>query len=160
MRPGASFSLREAQRPEDLDTARALFREYADWLGVDLCFQGFAAELEGLPGAYARPDGRLFLAHAGDAAAGCIALRRFDAASGEVKRLYVRPSHRGLGLGERLASAVLDAARAIGYRRVLLDTLDHMAAARALYARLGFRETGAYYPNPLPGAVYMERPLP
>jgi GNAT superfamily N-acetyltransferase len=95
----------------------------------------------------------------GDAAAGCIALRRFDAEAGEVKRLFVRPPWRGRGLGDRLAQAVLEAAREIGYRRLLLDTLEHMQAARSLYARAGFREIGAYYRNPLPGAVYMQKEL-
>jgi|APFre7841882724_1041349.scaffolds.fasta_scaffold03214_3 ribosomal protein S18 acetylase RimI-like enzyme len=151
--------VREASGAEDMARVRALFREYADWLKVDLCFQGFDAELASLPGAYARPDGRLFLAMDGIEAAGCIALRRFDADAGEVKRLYVRPAWRGRGLGERLAQAVVDAAREIGYRRLLLDTLDHMQAARALYARAGFREIAAYYHNPLPGAVYMEKSL-
>jgi GNAT superfamily N-acetyltransferase len=151
--------VREAAGAEDIARARALFREYADWLQVDLCFQGFDTELATLPGAYARPDGRLYLAMDGAAAAGCIALRRFDAEAGEVKRLYVRPAWRGQGLGDRLAQAVLEAAREIRYRRLLLDTLDHMHAARSLYARAGFREIGAYYHNPLPGAVYMQRDL-
>jgi GNAT superfamily N-acetyltransferase len=151
--------VREAAGAGDIARARALFREYADWLQVDLCFQGFDTELATLPGAYARPDGRLYLAMDGAAAAGCIALRRFDAEAGEVKRLYVRPAWRGQGLGDRLAQAVLEAAREIGYRRLLLDTLDHMQAARSLYARAGFREIGAYYHNPLPGAVYMQRDL-
>lgn len=151
--------VRDAAGAEDMARVRALFREYADWLQVDLCFQGFDAELATLPGAYARPDGRLHLAMDGDAAAGCIALRRFDAEAGEVKRLYVRPAWRGQGLGDRLAQGVIEAAREIGYRRLLLDTLDHMQAARSLYARAGFREIEAYYHNPLPGAVYMERAL-
>ena len=103
----------------------------------------------------APPDGRLFLAKRGDALAGSIALRRLDGESGEVKRLYVRPAYRGLGLGPMLARAVIDAARAIGYRRLVLDTLADMTAARALYQALGFREIGPYYENPLPGAIYM-----
>jgi GNAT superfamily N-acetyltransferase len=148
--------VRDASGVEDMARVRALFREYADWLQVDLCFQGFDEELATLPGAYARPEGRLYLAMDGAAAAGCIALRRFDAEAGEVKRLYVRPAWRGQRLGDRLAETVLGAAREIGYRRLLLDTLDHMRAARSLYARAGFREIGAYYHNPLPGAVYMQ----
>jgi GNAT superfamily N-acetyltransferase len=148
--------LREAAGPEDLARIRGLFVEYADWLGVDLCFQGFDEELATLPGKYARPDGRLLLAMDGDAAAGCIALRRFDAEAGEVKRLYARPAWRGRGLGDRLAAAVVAAAREVGYRRLLLDTLAHMKAAQAVYARAGFVETAAYYHNPIPGAVYLE----
>lgn len=152
------LALREAS-PGDIEAVRELFLEYAAWLAVDLCFQGFDAELATLPGAYARPDGRLFLATDGERAAGCIALRRFDADSGEVKRLYVRPAYRGRGVGERLAQAVIAAAREVGYRRLLLDTLAHMSAAQALYARAGFQQTGAYYCNPLPGTVYMEKRL-
>jgi len=150
--------LREAAA-RDIPAVRELFLEYAGWLQVDLCFQGFEQELATLPGAYAPPDGRLILAADGDAAAGCIALRRFDAESGEVKRLYVRPAYRGRGLGDRLAAAVVESARAIGYRRLLLDTLAPMRSAQALYARAGFRETGAYYANPIPGAIYMEKRL-
>lgn len=151
--------VREASSAADMARVRELFREYADWLRVDLCFQGFDAELATLPGAYARPDGRLYLAMEGDDAVGSIALRRFDAQAGEVKRLYVRPAWRGRGVGDRLTRGVIEVAREIGYRRLLLDTLDHMQAARSLYARAGFRETGAYYHNPLPGAVYMQREL-
>jgi len=144
-----------ASTPEDMASTREIFREYQQALGVDLCFQGFEAELATLPGKYAPPDGRLFLAKRGDALAGSIALRRLDGESGEVKRLYVRPAYRGLGLGPMLARAVIDAARAIGYRRLVLDTLADMTAARALYQALGFREIGPYYENPLPGAIYM-----
>lgn len=150
--------LREATAG-DVPVVRELFLEYAAWLQVDLCFQGFDRELASLPGAYARPDGRLFLAVDGERAAGCIALRRFDADAGEVKRLYVRPAYRGHGLGDRLAAAVVAAAREVGYARLLLDTLAHMKTAQAVYARAGFRTTGAYYHNPLPGAVYMEKAL-
>lgn len=149
------FRVVEATGPEDIEAARALFREYQQALGVDLCFQGFDEELATLPGKYAPPDGRLFLVKRGDAVAGCIALRRLDDAAGEVKRLYVRPGYRGFGLGPMLAMALLDAARVVGYRRLVLDTLADMKAARALYQALGFREIAPYYENPLPGAIYM-----
>ena len=149
--------------------ARALFVEYAAWLNVDLCFQGFDHELATLPGAYAPPTGRLLLAGVPGLAFGCIALRPLptskdscgrgstSAASGtaEVKRLYVRPDHRGGGWGRRLAGAIIDDARAIGYRELKLDTLEWMGEARALYAKLGFRECAKYYDNPHPGVVYM-----
>ena len=166
----APATLRVAARPEDIELARGLFVEYAHWLKVDLCFQGFERELATLPGAYAPPFGRLLLAGLAGQAFGCIALRPVEAsggsgeagpkgsapgAVGEVKRLYVQPSHRAGGWGRRLAEALLADARAIGYRELKLDTLDWMADARRLYAKLGFRECAPYYDNPLPGVVYM-----
>jgi len=163
-----TLSIRAAATPDDLAQARALFEEYAAWLAVDLCFQGFAEELATLPGAYAPPRGMLLLAGPADSPVGCIALRPLDVGDGgaageagiaEVKRLYVRPAARGTGLGRRLVQAVLDGARAIGYRELKLDTLDRMAEARALYGSLGFRECAPYYHNPIPGAVYMARSL-
>lgn len=144
--------------PKDISDARMLFEEYAQWLGVDLCFQGFGAELAGLPGDYAAPKGRLFIARdpgTGDAA-GCVALRPFEGETGEMKRLYVRPAFRGTGLGATLATLVIDAAREAGYRRLVLDTLAHMQPAIGLYRRLGFNEIPAYYDNPIPGALYFE----
>ena len=157
--------IRAAATATDIAQARELFREYATWLAVDLCFQGFAEELDALPGAYAPPRGLLMLAGPADAAIGCIALRPLAATgsvspeTAEVKRLYVRPVARGIGLGERLVQTVIDGARAIGYRELKLDTLDRMAEARSLYAKLGFGECPPYYDNPIPGAVYMTRSL-
>jgi GNAT superfamily N-acetyltransferase len=154
-------AIRAAAGVADIALARALFVEYAQWLQVDLCFQGFDRELATLPGAYAPPRGRLLLAGAPGAAFGCIALRPLEIAdapagsAGEVKRLYVQPSARHGGWGRRLAEALIADARSIGYRELKLDTLDWMAGARALYAGLGFRECAPYYHNPLPGAVYM-----
>ena len=140
----------------DVELARALFAEYAGWLNVDLCFQGFDEELRTLPGAYAPPRGRLLLAgHETDAFA-CIALRPLDPATvGEIKRLYVQPAHRGEGWGRRLVAAVLAEARAIGYEELKLDTLNWMSSARALYEAVGFRSCAPYYANPLPGVVYL-----
>lgn len=136
--------------------ARALFGEYARWLKVDLCFQGFDEELRTLPGAYAPPRGRLLLAGVDGDAFACIALRPLaEPAVGEVKRLYVQPSHRGEGWGRRLVGALLAEARAIGYAELKLDTLDWMNAARALYEQTGFRACAPYYVNPIPGVVYM-----
>lgn len=151
--------LTQADTPAALDEARLLFREYQAAIGVDLCFQGFAGELAGLPGAYAPPAGRLLLARDGEALAGCGALRAIGPGVAELKRMWTRPDHRGRGVARAVAGALLEAARAEGYRVVRLDTLTWMTAARALYASLGFREIPAYYPNPLPGVVYMELEL-
>jgi len=161
-------AIREAEPGADVALARALFVEYAKWLAVDLCFQGFDRELATLPGAYARPRGRLLLAGEPGAAFGCIALRPLpatdegathDASIGEVKRLYVQPSARKGGWGGKLVATLLEEARAAGYRELKLDTLDRMTDARALYARHGFRECAPYYFNPLPDVVYMQRAL-
>ena len=149
-----AFAIREAQSAEDITHARELFREYADWLAIDLSFQHFDDELATLPGKYASPRGRLFLA--GDPPVGCIALRPLDEAGvGEVKRLYVRDAARGTGLGRTLAETVIAHVRGIGYRELRLDTADWMRDALRLYAKLGFRECSPYYHNPMPGAVYM-----
>jgi len=152
-------AIREAATDADVALARVLFVEYARWLAVDLCFQGFDRELAMLPGAYARPWGRLLLAGEPGQAFGCIALRPLpdagDPAVGEVKRLYVQPSARKGGWGGELVATILAEARAIGYRELKLDTLAWMTEARALYARQGFRECPPYYDNPLEGVVYM-----
>lgn len=143
-----------------MESVRQIFREYARGLGIDLCFQDFETELATLPGDYAQPRGALLLAKVGGQVAGCCALRPMDTAdypnAAEMKRLYVRPAFRGLGLGRQLAEAVLDAARQGGYSCVLLDTLDDMEAARALYEDLGFEEIPPYYHNPIPGAHYLK----
>lgn len=133
----------------------ALFEEYAASLSFDLGFQGFEAELASLPGEYAPPDGRLLLALAGGEPVGCVALRRHGAETAELKRLYVRPAGRGGGAGRTLTAAALDAARAAGYARVVLDTVPGMEAAQALYRTLGFTETEPYRFNPVPGAVFL-----
>lgn len=138
-----------------LDDVKALFREYAASLSVDLCFQHFEEELDGLPGRYAGPGGRLYLALAGGSHAGCIALRRLDGERCEMKRLYVRPAFRALGLGRALAERVIADAQTLGFRQMLLDTLFAMSGAQALYERLGFSDVPAYYDNPVPGARYM-----
>jgi ribosomal protein S18 acetylase RimI-like enzyme len=143
----------------DLPLARELFREYADGLGVDLCFQRFEEELAGLPGAYAPPAGRLLLAWDGDLPAGCVGLRPVGDGAAELKRLYVRPAVRGRGVGRLLAEAVLAEAAAAGYRRVYLDTLPSMAEAIQLYRSLGFSDVAPYSPDPHPGAIYLGREL-
>jgi putative acetyltransferase len=169
--------------PHEIEATRAIFRDYAASLDVDLCFQNFDEELATLPGDYAEPRGALLLAlvdaeggRAGspqiDApmirraqggmayVAGCCALRPLDTAdypnAAEMKRLYVRPAFRGLGLGRQMAEAMLDAARSAGYACVLLDTLDDMESARALYEDLGFAEVPPYYHNPIAGAHYLK----
>ena len=144
----------------DVDSVRALFREYEQSLGVDLCFQGFEEELASLPGKYAPPSGRLLIAldDAGDAA-GCVALRPLGDGICEMKRLYLRPTLRGKGAGRALTLRVMDEARAAGYRTMRLDTLPMMKEAHKLYEALGFRRIAPYYPNPVPGAIYMERRL-
>jgi ribosomal protein S18 acetylase RimI-like enzyme len=148
---------------ELLEETRRIFREYAQGLGVDLCFQDFDNELARLPGDYAAPRGSLVLAVVDGAVAGCCALRPLDSVdivnAAEMKRLYVRPAFRGLGLGRELAQAILDQAMQMGYDSVLLDTLDDMEAARALYEDLGFYEIAPYYHNPLPGAHYLRADL-
>lgn len=146
--------------PERLDEARLLFREYADQLGIDLCFQGFEAELAALPGDYAAPNGLLLLAYVDGDLAGCGAFRPLPdvdyANACEMKRLYVRRAFRRFGLGRLLAQALIDRATEAGYSAMLLDTLDDMEAARGLYASLGFEEVPPYYYNPIPGAHYLK----
>jgi GNAT superfamily N-acetyltransferase len=148
---------------EQFDATRAIFREYAQGLGVDLCFQNFEAELASLPGDYRAPRGALLLATVDGELAGCGAFRPLPdvdyANACEMKRLYVRPRHRGLGLGRVLAQALLDQAVRAGYSVMLLDTLDDMEAARSLYGALGFVEIPPYYYNPIPGAHYLKADL-
>ena len=144
----------------DLAGTSGVFREYAVSLGFDLCFQDFEGEIVNLPGDYAPPRGALLLAKVDGAIAGCCALRPLDSSdyvnTAEMKRLYVRPAFRGLGLGRQLAEAILDEARMGGYDSVLLDTLDDMEIARAMYEELGFKEIPPYYHNPLAGAHYLK----
>ena len=155
-----ALKIRAAAGTEDMATLRALFLEYQDWLRVDLCFQDFETELATLPGHYAPPGGRLWLATVDGELAGCVGLRPHDGAgTSEMKRLWLRPAYRGLGLGRRLAVICIEAARAGGYRTICLDTLGFMGAARALYAGLGFHEIPAYYDNPLDDVRYLELDL-
>lgn len=135
-------------------TARDLFREYSAAIGTDLEYQGFTAELDALPAPYVPPRGALLIAHADSSVAGCVALRPFDGNIGEMKRLYVRPDHRKIGLGERLVEAVIHAARRAGYRELRLDTLPSMGSAQALYRRLGFIEIAPYNTTHLPGTRF------
>lgn len=153
--------LRPAASPADLDLARTLFREYAAGLGFPLDFQGFEDELAALPGEYAEPAGTIVLAFdAAGAALGCVALRPLeDPGVCEMKRMYVRETARGRGLGRTLAGRILADARARGYGAMRLDTIDTMTPAIGLYRSLGFRPIPAYRFNPIPGAVYFEAEL-
>jgi ribosomal protein S18 acetylase RimI-like enzyme len=153
------LEIRPASWPEDLARTRELFREYADSLSFDLSFQDFEHELAGLPGSYAPPDGALLLAAEDGIAIGCIALRSLRPGICEMKRLYVRPAGRGRGVGARLVTALLSEARVRGYRSMRLDTVPGMDAAIALYRACGFREIEPYRPNPIPGALFLEKDL-
>lgn len=138
---------------------RGLFREYAEAIEVDLCFQGFERELARLPGRYAPPEGRLLLAREGGQPAGCAALRKLSDGICEMKRLYVRPDFRRRGLGRALAGRIVAAAREIGYASMRLDTLASMKEAIQLYESLGFRRIPPYYDNPNGAAIFLELPL-
>ncbi len=144
---------------EDLREIRGLFSEYAGSLGIDLSFQGFAEELEGLPGKYAPPDGALLIAEREGDPCGCIALRRIDGRACEMKRLYVRPACRQLGIGRELVRRLLEEAKAKGYGAMRLDTLPSMRSAIAMYRSFGFREIAPYVYNPVEGALFMEKTL-
>ncbi len=156
----AAIELRLATAPDDLQAARALFLDYQASLDVDLCFQGFAHEVDHLPGEYATPAGALVLAFVDGAAAGCCALRALHNSDHlnacEMKRLFVRPAFRGFGLGRLLVDRILTQAQIAGYATMLLDTLSDMEAARALYQEVGFVEIAPYYHNPIAGAHYLK----
>jgi putative acetyltransferase len=151
------IDLVQATLPEDIEQVRSLFLEYGRYLGFSLCFQSFDEELKGLPGAYGPPSGRLLLARSADHAAGCVALRKLETGICEMKRLYVRPSDRGRGLGRMLVERLISDARAIGYERMRLDTIESaMKDAVALYRRIGFKEIAPYSRVPIDRALWME----
>ena len=145
-----------ASAPQDIEAVRILFGEYSRMVAEALCFQNFDDELAALPGQYAPPGGILLIAREGTETVGCVALRRLDSRTGEMKRMYVRERYRGDGLGRRLAVEVIEAARKLGYARVVLDTLPKLAPAIALYRDLGFREADPYFKSPTPGALCFE----
>jgi GNAT superfamily N-acetyltransferase len=157
---GNEFSITEfiqAGSARDIEHVRELFREYSAWVEVDLCFQNFEKELAELPGQYAAPDGRLLLAFHDAQLAGCVGLRKIGEGICEMKRLFVRDSFRGQGIGRNLIESVIRAASEIGYERMRLDTLPpQMNSAIALYQSFGFKEIEPYYENPVPGAKFME----
>ena len=151
------MQLIQAQSSEEIEQARQLFKEYAAWLEINLCFQNFEKELADLPGDYATPNGRLLLAYDDNESAGCVALRKIDDGICEMKRLFVRDKFRGQGLGRSLIDAIISEAKDIGYKRMRLDTLPpKMNDAIALYRSFGFEEIEPYYKNPVPGAMFME----
>jgi ribosomal protein S18 acetylase RimI-like enzyme len=149
----------QATSASDIATVRELLLEYRDSLGVDFCFQGVETEVRNLPGGYAPPGGRLFLAANDGIPVACVALRAAGGARSEMKRLFVRPTARGLGVGRALVSLVLDEARAIGYSEVVLDTLPSMAEAQRLYEQFGFRDIPPYRPNPVQGSRFLSKSL-
>lgn len=153
--------IRQAMSEADLVAIRSLFLAYADALPIDLAYQGFEAELAGLPGAYAPPSGALLLAHdTNGRPLGCVALRpATEPGCCEMKRLYVNPPARGMGLGRKLATAVIEAGRQAGYRELRLDTLPSMASAQSLYRQLGFTPILPYYDTPIEGTVFLALPL-
>ncbi len=150
----------QAETTEQIATARELFREYEAWLGLDLCFQGFEQELAALPGKYALPDGRLYLAYSDGELAGCIAMRKLEDGICEMKRLFVRDGFRGAGIGVQLIKQLIADAREIGYVRMRLDTFPpKMGKAVSLYESHGFVPIEAYYDNPNEGVLFMELAL-
>ena len=151
--------IRSASTDADYGQARALFEEYAAGLGVDLCFQGFAQELDALSRMYGPPRGVLLLAESSGTPTGCAALRSLESAICELKRVYVRPNFRGTGLGRRLTESAMQAARGMGYTHMRLDTLAELAAAQRLYEHLGFRDIPAYYGEPMAEQRFMEAAL-
>ncbi|MEM7042679.1 MAG: GNAT family N-acetyltransferase [Pseudomonadota bacterium] len=151
------IQITQATTAEDIDHIRRLFRAYADWLNVDLCFQGFEEELAGLPGVYAPPPGRLLLARAEGEMAGCVGLRPLEDGICEMKRLWVEPGFEGLGIGRGLAEVIVDAGRDLGYKAMRLDTMpERLKAAGHIYETLGFKSIPDYYHNPLEGVVMFE----
>lgn len=161
-RSSPAMTITHAGADHHFDDARTLFQEYAAWIGEDLTFQAFDEELKTLDRMYAPPGGSLLLAYDGTEPAGCVGVRALPAAGAgtcEMKRLFVRPAYQGRGLGRQLAETVVAEGRRLGYRRMVLDTLERMDRARVLYGALGFREVPAYYASPLDGVHYMATKL-
>lgn len=159
MRAESKIEIVTANGDAPFDKARLLFREYAERLGVDLCFQNFEQELIDLETIYSLPGGALLLAFCDREIAGCVAVRRFEAEICEMKRLYVKPQFQNCGIGGQLAAAIIEKGRELGYKRMRLDTLPSMNAAQKLYSSLGFKKIAAYRYNPDPQTVFMELDL-
>lgn len=154
-----SITIVPVEGEENTATTCELFLEYAAAIGVNLEYQGFTAELAALPFPYVPPHGALFIARVNGETAGCVALRRLDDRTGEMKRLYVKPAFRSWGLGKHLVGEAIQAARRIGYEALRLDTLPSMSAAQELYRLLGFSEIPAYNSTHLPGTRFYELKL-
>jgi ribosomal protein S18 acetylase RimI-like enzyme len=156
----AVITFAQAVSAADIAVARTLFKEYEQSIGVSLCFQNFDQELANLPGDYAPPSGRLLLVRVDDQIAGCIALRKLDDSTSEMKRLYLRPEFRGRGLGEPIVQTLIHEAKLIGYSKIRLDTIPgRMDQAINLYRSIGFKEIPAYYDTPFGDTLYMELDL-
>lgn len=153
------MQIKQAVTPSEIEELRHMFREYATFLNVDLCFQGVEEELAHLPGKYAPPSGMLLMGLSLGEVAGCVALRELESGICEMKRLFVRLRFRSLGLGRQLTAAILAEARGLGYYLMRLDTLNHLTGAIRLYEQLGLHPIGPYYENPLPGVTYWELDL-
>ena len=155
-----SMTIATARTADDIDDVRRLFAAYAEGLGIDLDYQDFVGELAGLPGPYGPPGGALLIARGADGAArGCVALRSFAPGTVEMKRMYVAPEARGMGLGHALLAAILDEARRLGAREIVLDTLPELGAAIALYRAAGFEPIPAYYETPIERTLFFRLPL-
>lgn len=154
-------TIERARSAQDLDSAAQLFAAYGDSLGIDLSFQGFDTELKSLPGKYAPPTGEILLARdINGTAVGCVAIRPFSPPDCcEMKRLYVHPAGRGLGVGKKLLYKILYIAASLGYNEIKLDTLPSMSQAISLYEAAGFAPTTPYYKTPLTGTVFLARQL-
>ena len=153
------MEIRQALTKTEIEDVRGLFREYESFLDVDLCFQSFEEELAGLPGKYTPPGGGLLIAVDGERTVGTVAIRRLSPEICEMKRLYVKPEARGMGLGRALSRQIVETAKEIGYSKMRLDTLDKLTSALRLYTSMGFKKIRPYYENPIPGAVYLELDL-
>lgn len=140
---------------DKLEEIKKLFTDYAKWINMDLSYQNYEEEFKNLPGKYAKPEGRLYIAYLNGKAVGCIALRKIDDLKCEMKRLYVDPAGRGHQIGRKLAEKVINEAKTIGYRQMLLDTLPFMESAIHLYESLGFKKIEAYYSTPLAETIFL-----
>jgi ribosomal protein S18 acetylase RimI-like enzyme len=148
-----------ANREEQFVAAKNLFKEYAVWLNIDLCFQNFEDELLQIATMYQKPDGALFLLKENNAYIGCVALRKKEANAAELKRMWIQPNQQGKGYGTQLLTYAIAHAEQLGYSSILLDTLAHMKPAIALYKKFGFNEISPYYHNPMSTAMYFEKKL-
>jgi ribosomal protein S18 acetylase RimI-like enzyme len=155
-----SYTIIEAVSTVEIKAIKELFIEYSEWMGDCFCFQDFDEELATLPGKYASPEGRLYLLMHDNNYVGCIALRKLEDGVSEMKRLYIKPEHRGAGLGKKLVQLLIEDAKKIGYEKMRLDTIrERMTNAVDIYEKHGFRKIEAYYHNPISDVLYMELDL-